>query len=38
MNQYMSEQGKAGRVAPMIRGKWYNLMLSIVEAEQEKVK
>lgn len=30
MNRIMEEKGKAGRVAPMIRGKWYTLNLSIV--------
>lgn len=30
MNRIMEEKGKAGRVAPMIRGKWYSLNLSIV--------
>ena len=32
MNRIMEEKGKIGRVAPMIRGKWYTLDLSIREA------
>lgn len=31
MNRIMAEKGKVGRVAPMERGKWYALELSIVE-------
>lgn len=31
MNQIMEQKNKVGRVAPMIRGKWYTLNLSIVE-------
>lgn len=31
MNHYMEEHKKIGRVAPMVRGKWYTLNLSIVE-------
>ena len=29
MNRIMEEKGKVGRVAPMIRGKWYTVHLSI---------
>jgi len=32
MNRIMEEKGKSGRVAPMVRGKWYTLDLSINEA------
>ena len=31
MNRIMAEKGKSGRVAPMVRGKWYTLDLSINE-------
>ena len=31
MNRIMIEKGLSGRVAPMIRGKWYTLDLSINE-------
>ncbi len=31
MNRIMEEKGKVGRVAPMVRGKWYTLSLSIDE-------
>ena len=33
MNKAMEEKGKIGRVAPMVRGKWYTLDISVVEAE-----
>ena len=33
MNRIMAEKGKVGRVAPMVRGKWYTLDLSITECE-----
>lgn len=32
MNRIMAEKGKVGRVAPMVRGKWYTLDLAINEA------
>lgn len=32
MNHIMEEKGKVGRVAPMVRGKWYTLDLAINEA------
>ncbi|MBQ9048732.1 MAG: MBL fold metallo-hydrolase [Solobacterium sp.] len=32
MNRIMEENGKVGRVAPMVRGKWYTLDLAINEA------
>ena len=32
MNKIMMEKGLVGRVAPMERGKWYTLDLSINEA------
>lgn len=31
MNRIMEEKGKLGRVAPMVRGKWYMLDLGITE-------
>ncbi|GAA6295712.1 hypothetical protein F220043C3_41460 [Enterocloster asparagiformis] len=33
MNRIMEDQGKIGRIAPMIRGKWYTLDLAITEVE-----
>lgn len=33
MNRIMEEKGKIGRVAPMVRGKWYTLNLAISEVE-----
>ncbi len=32
MNRIMEENGKVGRVAPMVRGRWYTLDLAINEA------
>lgn len=33
MNKTMEEMGKVGRVAPMIRGKWYTLDISVTEVQ-----
>lgn len=33
MNKAMEERGKVGRVAPMVRGKWYTLDIAVTEVE-----
>lgn len=35
MNQTMEEKNMVGRVAPMKRGRWYDLCLAVAEAEDE---